>query len=118
MGTVKLIVGILAFVAVIVLGVQVIPPYWSNYQFEDFVKTEALISTQGTKTEEDIRTTVYKRAQELDIPVERDDIKVHRVGQQGTGSVTISVPYAVHVTLPGYGFDLHFDVSTTNKGLY
>jgi uncharacterized protein (UPF0333 family) len=118
MGSLKLILGLLFIIAVIVLGVAVVPPYWANYQFEDAINTEALISTQSSKTEDAIRDTVYKRAQELDIELPKDSIKVTRTGTNGAGSVTISVDYNVHVNVPGYPFDLHFAPRTTNKGIF
>ena len=45
----------------------------------------------------------------------KDQIKVQRHGTQGTGSLTIRAPYTVHLDLPGYPVDLHFDASTENK---
>ena len=63
--------------------------------------------------------TVFKKAQELDVPVTREQIKVQRSGVTGTGSVSIEAPYIVHVNLPGYPLDLDFDPSSTrNKGVF
>jgi hypothetical protein len=109
--------GIIVMLVVIFVGVSLVPPYWANYQFEDAIKTEALISTNSVKTEDAIRDTVFKRAQDLDIPLVKDDIKVHRVGTQGTGSVSIEAPYTVPVNLPGYPVELHFTPATVNKGV-
>ncbi len=114
----KLFIGILCFVIAIVAGVALIPPYWANYQFEDAIKTEALMSTNSTKTEEAIRETVYKRAMELDIPLEKEKIKVQHVGQNGAGSVAIEAPYTVTISLPGYPVTLNFDPATVNKGVF
>ena len=68
------------------------------------------------KSEDAIRETVYKRAHELNLPITREDIKVHRDGYNGSGSVSIEVPYVVHLDIPGYPADLHFDASVTNRG--
>jgi hypothetical protein len=114
----KLVVGILFIIGAIVVGVALVPPYWANYQFEDAIKTEALISTNSTKTEDAIRETVYKKAQELEIPLSKDAIKVQRVGSQGTGSVSIEAPYTVPINFPGYPVELHFDPVTKNKGVF
>ncbi len=113
----RLVIGIILLVAAVIFGVAFVPPYWANYQFEDAIKTEALISTNSAKTEDQIRDTVYKKAKELEIPVERDAIKVVRVGTQGTGSVTIDVPYRVDINLPGYTVQLNFEAATKNKGV-
>jgi len=118
MGRIKLVLGILAIVAAVYLCAELIPPFFSNYQFEDAIKTEALQSTYTTRTEDAIRDTIFKKAQDLEIPITRDDIKVQRTGTQGTGSLTIETQYTIHVSLPGYPFDLHFSPSSKNKGVF
>ena len=115
MGTLKLVFGIFVIVAGIYLGSELIPVYYENYQFQDIVKTEATLETYTSKPENDIRDSLYKKAQNLDIPLSKDQIKVQRHGTQGTGSLTISAPYIVHLDLPIYPVDLHFDASTENK---
>lgn len=115
MGTVKLIFGIVVIIVAIYLGASLVPVYYANYEFQDMIKTEATLETYTTKPEGDIQQAVFKKAQELEIPLDKDQIKVQRHGNLGTGSLTISAPYLVHVDLPGYPMDLHFDPSTENK---
>jgi len=115
MGVVKLAFGLLVIVFAIYVGAALIPVYYANYEFQDMIKTEATLQTYTTKPEAEIQQTVLKKAQELDIPLNKDQIKVQRHGTTGTGSLTISAPYTVHVDLPGYPMDLHFDPSTENK---
>jgi len=115
MGTIKMIFGIAVIVASVYLGATLIPVYYSNYQFQDIIKTEATLETYTTKPEADIQLAIFKKAQEYDIPLNKEQIKVQRHGSQGTGSLTIQAPYTVHVQLPGYPLDLHFDPSTENK---
>jgi hypothetical protein len=118
MGTAKLVVGIFAIVAVVYLCAELIPPFFANYEFEDAIKTEAQMSTYSTKTEEAIRETIFKKAQELEIPVAKEQIKVQRTGVQNAGSVLIEAQYTVHVDLPAYPLDLHFDPSTKNRSVF
>jgi hypothetical protein len=54
----------------------------------------------------------------LDIPIAQDNIKVQRSGLNFNGTIIIHAPYVVHVDLPGYPMDLHFDASTENKGVF
>ena len=112
----KLFFGLVVIVVALYLCVELVPPYYSNYEFQDAIQSEALFSANNSKTEDDIRESVYKKAQELRLPVTRDDIKVHRVGVNGSGSVTIDVPYVVHLDIPGYSTDLHFDAAVMNRG--
>jgi hypothetical protein len=118
MDSMKLVFGVLIIAISLYLCVELVPPYYTNYVFQDAIQNEALISTNGSTTEEAIRETVFKKAQELQIPVTREDIKVHRVGLQGSGSVSIEVPYTVHLDMAVYPMDLHFDPSTLNKGAF
>lgn len=118
MGTVKAIVGIGIIVLMVIVAIQLIPPYFDNYQFEDTINTEALAATYSTKSDEDIRDIVYKKAKEMEIPLTPEQIKVHRVGSQGTGTLSIEANYTVHVNLPGYPMDLAFHAATKNKGIY
>jgi hypothetical protein len=118
MGSIKIVVGVALIVGVVYLCAMLIPPYFSNYQFEDAIETEARMSTYSSKTEDAIRDTIYKKAQELDIPIGKDKIAVRRSGTMGSGYVSIEGDYLVHVDLPGYPMDLHFHPSTKNKGTY
>ena len=115
MGTIKLVFGIFVIVAGVYLGAELVPVYYENYQFKDDINTEATLETYTAKPEDAIRDAIYKKAQGLDIPVTKDQIKVQRHGTMGSGSLTISAPYTVHLDLPGYPVDLHFDVSSENK---
>jgi hypothetical protein len=113
-----MVFGILIIVAAVVLIASLAPPYFTNYQFEDAIKTESQMSTYTTKTEDVIRDEVFKKAQEMDVPITKEQIKVVRNGVVGTGSVSIDATYTVHVNLPGYPLDLHFDASARNKGVF
>jgi len=118
MGTIKMAVGIFVAVAAVYLCAELIPPYFSNYEFEDAIKNEAQLATYSSKSEDAIRDEMFKKAQDLDIPVSKDQIKVQRTGVQNAGSVSIEVPYTVHVDLPGYPLDLNFDPASQNRSVF
>ncbi len=114
----KMVFGILIIVASVILLATLAPPFFSNYQFEDALKTESQMSTYTTKTEDVIRDEVFKKAQDMDIPITKDQIKVVRNGVVGTGSIEIEAAYTVHVNLPFYPMDLNFNASARNKGVF
>jgi hypothetical protein len=118
MGTLKLLLGVAIIATLIIVGVQVIPPYFNNYQFEDALNNEALAGTYSTKTEEELRAIVLKSAREMDIPLTAQDVKVARSGGMGTGTLVIEANYTVHVDLPFYPLDLNFHAASKNKGIY
>lgn len=118
MSTVKLLLGVAVIAAVVMVGVQVLPPFLNNYQFQDALNNQAMAATYTTKSEDDIREIAYKTAKEMDIPIKPEQIKVMRAGSLGTGTLVIEADYTVHVDLPGYPLDLNFHAATKNKGLY
>jgi len=114
----KAIFGVLVMVAVAILCIKLIPPYFSNYEFEDFIKNEALQSTYGSRSENDIRDSVIKHARDYDIELTTAQVKVTRSGINGVGSLSIQADYSVPVSFPGYTTTLEFHPSTKNKGIY
>lgn len=90
----------------IYVGFQLVPPFFANYQFQDAIQNEAVLQSYSNKSEDEIRSTIYKKAQELEIPISQDQINVQRMG--GGGSLAISVTYTVHVALPYYPLDIQF----------
>jgi len=118
MGSIKLIFGLFVIVFAIYLGVALIPAYYTNYELQDDLNNEALMATNSGRTEDQIQESVFKQTQRLGLNLSRDNIKVERTGAQYSGSVSIEVQYVVHVNLPGYPFDLHFDPAATNKGIF
>ena len=103
MKALRALFGVVFIVAVVYCTIKMVPPYYGNYQLQDFVTTEARTNTYTQKTEDDMRESVWRRAKDLEIPIRRDQIKVQREGQ----AVAIWVDYTVHVDLPAYPVDLH-----------
>jgi hypothetical protein len=102
-------------IAIVVAGVyviwQLLPPYYNSYQFQDFVESEARLNSYNTKSEDEIREGLIKKARELDIPLGDKELKVIRTA----GEVAISAEYTIHVDLPLYPVDLHFAPTSKNK---
>ena len=118
MARIRLFLGVFVIVGGLYASIKLVPPYFNNYQFQDFLKDEATHDSYSTKPEADIRAAVFRKAQDLDIPLTEDGIRVTRFGAQNNGTVLIQAPYVVHVDLPGYPMDLHFDASTENRGVF
>lgn len=118
MGTIKLILTLGLLALGVWVSAELIPPFFSNYEFQDTLDTEARLGTYSTRGDEVIRDEVFRKAQDLELPLTKDDIKVQRTGGMGNGSVFISTDYTVHVDLPGYPMDLHFHPESKNKGTF
>jgi hypothetical protein len=118
MGSIRMFIGVVVLVGGAYVAVKVVPPYFNNYEFQDWLKDEATRDSYSPKSETDIRQAVLKKAQEYDIPLMEEGIQVQRSGNSFSGNVTIRAPYVVHVDLPIYPLDLHFDAGTENKGVF
>ena len=118
MARIKMLLGLFIIVGGMYTAFKVAPPYFNAYQFQDAIKDEATHDSYAAKSEDEIRESVFKTAGNLDIPIPKDSIKVQRQGNQFSGTVIIHAAYVVHVDLPGYPLDLHFDASTENKGVF
>jgi hypothetical protein len=101
---------ILVLAAAVFVGFKIFPAYFSNYQLQDSMLTEARFAVSSRKSEEDVRAAVWKKIQELGIPAKREDIKVTFVDT----SVNIEVNYVVHVDLKVYEFNLEFHPHADN----
>jgi len=110
MSNLKAYFGLAIIVVALFLIWKIAPPFYANYTFQDYLENEAKFSTYSTKTEDDIRNEIFKKVQELDLPVTKDQIKVQRVN-----GVALSVDYTVHVDLPFYPLDLDFHPASKNK---
>jgi hypothetical protein len=112
MSRLKGLFSIVIVIAAVWVVWQLAPPYFNSYQFQDFVESEARLNSYNSKTEQDIHDGIMKKARELDIPLEENQLKVVR---SSVTELSISAEYTIHVDLPLYPVDLHFAPSSKNK---
>jgi anionic cell wall polymer biosynthesis LytR-Cps2A-Psr (LCP) family protein len=93
----KLIMTLAIIVAMVFGAIKVVPVYFANYQFQDAIETESRFALTGypKRSQDDIRDDIYKKAQELGVPIKPDAIQV----TVGNGMVDISVDYSVPIDL-------------------
>ncbi len=114
MKTLRMLIGISVFAAVVYLCWKVTPVYIANYQFEEEMDDAArTAAVDSRKTPEDIRASVLAKAQGHELPLTGEDISVVRNGDD----VLISADYVVHIDVPVYPFDLKFHPSSKREGL-
>lgn len=107
----------LLFTAILVLLVysafKLVPVYVANYQLSDKLQETARFAVVNRYSEDQIRDTIFKEIQSLEIPARREDVKVSST----QSLVTISVDYTVPVDLLFYHMDLHFTPASANKSI-
>jgi hypothetical protein len=108
----------IAYTAFVVFGifaaVKLLPPYIAEYQLADKMQEQARFAVVNRYTEEQIRETVFKEAQDLDVPIRKEEIKV----LASASVVRISMDYTVPIDLLIYKMNLHFTPSSENKSLF
>jgi hypothetical protein len=112
-GKLKAIVFTLVALMGIYLAFKFVPPYVSEYQLQDKMQEQARFGIVNRYSEEQVRDNVFKVAQDLELPIKREDIKVS-VSLQ---TVKIALEYTVPVEMFFYSTELHFSPSSENKSL-
>jgi hypothetical protein len=105
--------GIGLMVLAAYLMYMLVPPYFNNYQFDDWIASETRLGTYGGKSADAIRDDVIKKAREYDIDLTAEQVRVEQDGR----NTRISATYTVHVPLPLYPVDLHFAPGAETKGI-
>ena len=106
-----LVTAILVFL--IFAAVKMVPPYVAEYQLADKMQETARYASVTRSTPDQIKDTVFREMQDLNVPATRDDLVVTAEG----GRVSIKLDYKVPIDLIVYKFDLHFTPSSANKDI-
>ena len=112
-GRAKAIFWTLVFLTVIFVCYKVIPSYVKDFELQEKMQETARYASAFHKPEEEIRDTIFKEVQDLEIPAKREDIKVEYSGR----TVRISVEYTVAVDFLLFQRDMHFKPSSENRSL-
>ena len=100
----RLAAGVLVLVALAAFGVELLPLYYRNYQFQRYVSAAALRVQNQTKSDDALREWLLEKADSLKLPVKAGDVHIERPSD----GLRIEVRYAVRVDFPGYTVNLHF----------
>lgn len=112
MSAVKPVLGVALFLVIVYLMWNLVPPFFHNYQFQDYVENEARDTTYTNQTADEIKALVLKEARSDSIPITAEQVNV----QRDSNNVSIIANYNVHVDLPFFPQDFHFTVSSKNRG--
>jgi hypothetical protein len=113
-GVLKAILWTAILVFAAYAGYKLIPAYIANYQLADKMQEEARFAVVNRYTEDQVRETIFKEVQDLEVPTRKDEIKVFVSPQV----VRISLDYTVPVDLIFYKMQLHFTPSSENKAAF
>jgi hypothetical protein len=112
-GKLKAIFWTLVLIAIVFVAVKLVPPYMSEYQLQDKMITEARFGSVNHRTDDQLRDSIYRTIQDLDIPASREDIKIENNSQL----VKISVEYTVTLDFLAFQTQLRFNPVAENHSL-
>ena len=112
-GTLKTIFSIGFLAALVYSSVKIIPVYVNNYQLQDYIEQQTPFWLTQRNSAEAIRDNIVAKAQELDLPVSSEEVKVEATGSR----VTVHIDYTVPVDLRFYTLQLHFTPSSENRSI-
>jgi hypothetical protein len=112
-GKLKAIIYTVILIAAVFAAVKVVPAYVADYELKDKITEQARFAVVNRYTEDQVRDIIYKVVQDLDIPANREDIKV----QNTNHGVMISVNYTVPVDFKVYKTELTFSPSSEVRDL-
>jgi len=88
----------------IYLGVKVVPVMVNTYAFKDFIEEEARFAAVR-RDDDEIRTRVWQKARELDLPIELKQILTERSNTR----FDIAVRYSIPIVTPVYTYVWELD---------
>ena len=112
-GKLKAIIYTLILFAAVFAAVKVVPIYVAEYQLNDKITEQARFAVVNRYSEDQVRDIIFKVVQDLDIPANREDIKV----QSTNHGILISVNYSVPVDFKVYKTQISFSPSSEGRDL-
>lgn len=104
--TVILVVGVF-------IAVKIVPAYVADYQLKDKIGEQARFAVVNRYSQDQIKDNIFRVIRDLDIPAQRDDVKV----QDTNHGLMISVSYTVPVDFWVYQTDLKFNTSSEGRDI-
>ena len=104
--------GLIFVVVCVYTTWKVLPSYMANYELEQTIDNAARFGAMDPrKSEEELRANILHQAEELHVELQPNQVHVQRI----VNDVLIWSDYTVHVDVPIYPFDLHFQPMSKSK---
>jgi hypothetical protein len=107
-GNMKAIAYLAVLISAVYIAVKIVPPYVAEYQLKDKITEQARFAVVNHFSDDQIKDSIFRTIQDLDIPAKRDDVKVAPTNH----GLMISVNYSVPVDLLLYKTELDFSPSS------
>jgi hypothetical protein len=98
-------------------GHKIIPVYMSNNQLEAYLRVQTLFWLDNRATRDAIRNDILAKAQDLNLPISRDQVQVEADFKRPPFRVFVSIDYTVPIDLKVYTLTLHFTPHSPHRHL-
>jgi len=103
----------LAVTAVLVVSAwRIIPVYVKSYQFQDEIRNKCKFAPVDRKSPETVKEELLRFAQEIDLPVAREQLQVNALGP---AAIRVEVKYSVPVDLILFDINIPFEYNVDSK---
>jgi hypothetical protein len=102
-GNLGCILWLLVLGLVVLISWKLVPVKVASAELYDFMDEQAKFASVNT-TAEDVKKNILQRAAELKLPLDKDHVKVERIGDR----ILMEAEYTVPVEFPGYTYNWHF----------
>ena len=113
----KMILAVAVVAAIVFSAFKIVPVYVNDYDLKDSMQQEARFmfnpNTGRPKSLDEVRSDIARKAQQLGLPLQSDDIQVAQDGNK----VSISADYTISVDLIVYQLSLHFHPQADNTSI-
>ena len=113
-GKLNALIGLAIVVSLFVGGIKLIPVYVNAYEFRDAMRSQAKFASVERKSHEQVREELYKKAMELRLPLQREQIQV----TQAPGGIAVAARFAVPVDLIVFQHTVNFEFNADTSTAY
>jgi hypothetical protein len=111
---VRALVWTLVILVFVYVSVKVVPPYFANYELEDWLNGNILAFMGKNIPNDDLTAAVLKEMSNEGITGTKDNVKILQNNSRG---LNVQVDYNVTVDLAVYQLNLHFTPHTNSQQL-
>ncbi len=110
-GAMKAVISIVVLIVVVIAGAKIVPLHVKGNEFWDTMQEQANFG--GLRSPEKLQDAIFNKAQELGVPIQRNEISITSRGQ----NIIVSAKYTQTVDVFGYKYVYSFD-RTSEKPIF
>lgn len=113
-GALRAIIWTVILLSFVFVCFKIVPPYYANYEFEDWLKTQVPFLMVNHTSDDGLIAAILKETKSEGIAVTKENIKIIQNTSQG---INVQLDYNVPVDLIVYTTNLHFTPTMNSQAL-